>query len=125
VKYDQFVTAVAGRAGVPPDEAEALTRACLRVLAERLSAGEAEDLRAQLPKELKDELVSPQDEAQAFGPREFARRVAEQAGTDEITARAAVAAVLSTLRDAVTPGEFDDVLAQLDNDFAALVDAGK
>ena len=125
MKYDQFVTAVAERAGVTRDEAETLTRATLRVLAERLSAGEAEDLRAQLPKELKGELVSPQEEAQAFGPREFARLVAERAGTDEVAARAAVAAVLTTLRDAVTSGEFDDVLAQLDNDFAALVDAGK
>jgi uncharacterized protein (DUF2267 family) len=29
--------------------------------------------------------------------------------------------VLTTLRDAVTPGEYDDVLAQLGRDFADLV----
>jgi len=31
--------------------------------------------------------------------------------------------VLSVIRDAVSPGEFDDVLSQLGRDFAELVDA--
>jgi hypothetical protein len=34
-----------------------------------------------------------------------------------------VAAVLSVLRDAVSPGEFDDVLAQLGREFAELIRA--
>jgi uncharacterized protein (DUF2267 family) len=32
-------------------------------------------------------------------------------------------AVLATIHDAVTPGEFDDVLAQLGREFKELVDA--
>jgi uncharacterized protein (DUF2267 family) len=51
VQYDEFITSVRER-GVPPEEAETLTHATLRVLAERLTGGEADDLRAQLPGEL-------------------------------------------------------------------------
>jgi uncharacterized protein (DUF2267 family) len=123
VQYDEFVATVAARAGVPRDEAETLTRATLRVLAERLSGGEAEDLRAQLPKQLQEDLLPPQEEALSFGADEFARRVAERAGVNEADAGAAVIAVLATIRDAVTAGEFDDVLSQLGREFAELVDS--
>ncbi|HWM59183.1 MAG TPA: DUF2267 domain-containing protein, partial [Pseudonocardia sp.] len=64
MKFDEFVNEVADRAGVSRDEAESLVRATLRTLAERLSGGEAEDLRAQLPKQLQPELIPPQEEAQ-------------------------------------------------------------
>ena len=123
MKYEEFIAAVADRAGLPRDEAETLTHATLRVLAERISGGEAEDLRAQLPKELQVDLIPPQEEAQSFDADEFARRVAERTGIDEADAGAAVLAVLTTLREAVTSGEFDDVLSQLGREFAELVDA--
>ncbi|MCU1605585.1 MAG: uncharacterized protein JWP46_2050 [Modestobacter sp.] len=125
MKYDEFITSVAELAGLTREEAESLTRASLRVLAQRLSGGEAEDLRAQLPQQLKEELVAPQANAQAFGVEEFARRVAEDVGSSEADAAAAVVAVLATLRKAVTPGEFDDVLSQLGREFAALTDADR
>ena len=123
MKYEEFIAAVADRAGLPRDEAATLTHATLRVLAERISGGEAEDLRAQLPKELQTDLIPPQEEAQSFDADEFARRVAERTGIDEADAGAAVLAVLTTLREAVTSGEFDDVLSQLGREFAELVDA--
>jgi uncharacterized protein (DUF2267 family) len=123
VKYEQFIASVAERAGLPREEAEALTHATLRVLAERLTGGEAEDLRAQMPKELKADLIPPQEEALSFDVDEFARRVAQRTGTSEADAGAGVIAVLDTIHDAVTPGEFDDVLAQLGRDFKELVEA--
>jgi uncharacterized protein (DUF2267 family) len=123
VQYEEFINAVAERAGLPHDEAESLTHATLGVLAERISGGEAEDLKAQMPKELQPDLIPPQEEAQPFGADEFARRVAQRAGISEADAGAGVIAVLATIRDQVTPGEFDDVLAQLGREFAELVDA--
>jgi uncharacterized protein (DUF2267 family) len=125
VKYDEFITSVAELAGLAREEAESLTRASLRVLAQRLTGGEADDLRAQLPGELQEELVASQDEAQSFGADEFARRVAAEAGSNEADAAAAVVAFLVTLRKAVTPGEFDDVLSQLGREFAELTDADR
>jgi uncharacterized protein (DUF2267 family) len=123
VKFEKFVNEVADRAGTSRDEAESLVRATLRTLAERLSGGEAEDLRAQLPRQLQAELIPPQEEAQGFDVEEFAQRVAARSGTDEAVAGAGVVAVLSVIRDAVSPGEFDDVLSQLGRDFAELVEA--
>jgi uncharacterized protein (DUF2267 family) len=123
VKYDEFISSVAERTGLPREEAESLTHATLRVLAERLSAGEADDLAAQFPRELKGDLIPPTPQAQSFGAREFARQVAERIGIQEADAYPGVAAVLATIRDAVTPGEFDDVLSQLGREFASLVDA--
>ena len=123
MQFDEFVHEVADRTGMSREEAESLVRATLRTLAERLSGGEAEDLRAQLPKQLQAELIPPQEEAQGFDVEEFARRVAARSGIDEADAGAGVVAVLSVIRDAVSPGEFDDVLSQLGRDFAELVEA--
>jgi uncharacterized protein (DUF2267 family) len=46
VQYEEFISSVRER-GVPGEEAETLTHATLRVLAERLTGGEADDIRAQ------------------------------------------------------------------------------
>jgi len=121
VQYDDFVSSVQARGGRPRDETETLVHATLRVLAERLTAGEADDLRAQLPGDLQADLIPPEPEAQPFGPDEFARRVARMARLPEAEARDGMVAVLATTRDAVEPGEFDDVLAQLGGEFARLV----
>jgi uncharacterized protein (DUF2267 family) len=122
MRYDRFVAEVGDRASLSREEAEAATHAVLRVLSERLSGGEAEDLRAQLPKALQEDLLPTEEEAQGFGVTEFARRVAERTGLDESQASIAVAAVLSVLQDAVSGGEFEDVVGQLGRDYAELID---
>jgi uncharacterized protein (DUF2267 family) len=101
VRYEEFVDRVAERAGLSRADTEKLATAVVRTLGERLSGGEAEDLRAQLPEPIKGYLISTREEAEGFGVEEFARRVAER----------------------VSPGEFDDVLAQLGREFAELVDS--
>jgi uncharacterized protein (DUF2267 family) len=122
MKYNEFIESVRQRTGIPREAVETLTHATLQVLAERLSGGEAEDLQAQLPKELKEDLAVPkQKPAESFGAAEFTRRVAERAGIDEVAAQIGAAAVLATIGAAVTPGEFDDVLSQLGREFAALI----
>jgi uncharacterized protein (DUF2267 family) len=121
VQYDEFIASVADRAGLPGVTAESATHAVLQVLAERISGGEAEDLAAQLPAALQPDLEAPQEEAQAFDADEFARRVADRTGLDVVDAGAAMVAVLATLRDAVSPGEYDDVLSQLGREFADMV----
>jgi uncharacterized protein (DUF2267 family) len=123
MKYDEYIESIGERTRLPREAVETLTHATLRVLAERLSGGEAEDLRAQMPTELKDDLAVPKEKpAQSFGAAEFTRRVAQLAGIDETAAQIGAAAVLATVRDAVTPGEFDDVLSQLGREFAALME---
>ena len=123
MKSDEFTELVAGRADVGFDKARALTEATLQTLAERISGGEALDLAAQLPEELKGALTSSPETAERFGVNEFLRRVAERAGVDEDTARKGVAAVMTTIRQAVTSGEFDDITSQLPQEFNTLVGA--
>jgi uncharacterized protein (DUF2267 family) len=123
MRQDEFMTKVGQRADVSLETADALTAATLQALAERISGGEAEDLAAQLPAELKPHLTGADEPAQRFGAEEFVRRVAERAGTDPDRARTGVRAVFTTIRESVTSGEIDDLTAQLPKDFAELVGA--
>jgi len=120
MKYEEFISRVAQNAELSEDDAARLTRATLATLAERITGGEAQDLAAQLPAPLQTALISAHENAEAFSFEEFVKRTAERAGTDPDVAEVAVDAVFATLRDAVTPGEFDDVLSQLPADFHRL-----
>jgi uncharacterized protein (DUF2267 family) len=119
--YETFTRTAAQRAGMAEDTMERVERATLRTLAERISGGEAQDLASQLPADLQDSLRRPGEEAEAFGVDEFVRRVAERGKVGPDEARAGAAAVLITVREAVTPGEFDDVLSQLPQEYRELV----
>ena len=120
MQYDEFIALVSERTGLFEGEAVALTRATLATLAERISGGEARDLAAQLPGPLQNTLLPTKEEAEAFSFDEFVRRVAERSGHDSSLSESEVMAVMATLRDAVTPGEFDDVLSQLPSEFHRL-----
>jgi uncharacterized protein (DUF2267 family) len=60
------------------------------------------------------------EEAKRFSLEEFYRRVAEREGVDTETARSNALAVMRTLREAVTSGELDDLMAQLPAEFNIL-----
>jgi uncharacterized protein (DUF2267 family) len=122
VNYQEFLRTETAR-GVPADKAEDLACATLQTLSERITGGEARDLAAQLPKPLQHCLQREDEPAEAFGIDEFLRRISERAGVDEGAAREAAQAVLTTVRDAITPGELDDVASQLPAEFRALVGA--
>jgi uncharacterized protein (DUF2267 family) len=98
------------------------TQATLETLAERLTAGEADDVAAQLPAEVKQPLVrTPKAAAEPFGRDELIRRIARRAGVDETDAARDARAVMTTLREALTETEFDQMMAQLPDDFWLLV----
>ncbi|GGM28914.1 MULTISPECIES: DUF2267 domain-containing protein [Micromonospora] len=122
--YDTFIDQVARRARTSGERAVELTRATLETLAERLTGGEVLDLAAQLPKPLRLVLrPSPGTEAaDRFGAAEFVARVSLRAGLDESAARYAVQAVFTTLREAISGGEFDDVVTQLPRDYREIVE---
>jgi uncharacterized protein (DUF2267 family) len=120
MKSEEFIAQVAQKAGLSEEDAARLTGATLATLAERITGGEARDLAAQLPAPLQTALISAHEYAEAFSFKEFVERTAERAGTDPDVAEVAIAAVFATLRDAVTPGEFDDVLSQLPAEFHRL-----
>ena len=119
--YATFTRTTAERAGVTEETAERIEHATLRTLADRITGGESQDLAAQLPARLQDDLRPPREDAEAFGVDEFVRRVAERGDVAPEEARTGAAAVLTTVREAVTPGEFDDVLSQLPQEYRELV----
>jgi len=121
LNYVEFIGRVAERAGMLPERAEILARATLETLAERLTGGEAADLAAQLPAALQDPLRKRAEAAEAFGLEEFVRRVSERAGQDPEAADDRVAAVLTTVREAVSDGELEDVMSQLPKEFWDMV----
>jgi uncharacterized protein (DUF2267 family) len=119
--YQTFTETAARRAGLPEETMERVERATLRTLADRISGGEARDLAEQLPTRLEASLRPGLEEAEGFGLDEFVRRVAERGDVGPDEARTAAAAVLTTVREAVRPGEFEDVVSQLPREFQELV----
>jgi uncharacterized protein (DUF2267 family) len=124
MEYNEFLQRVSEREDLPRDRVEALVSASLETLAERISGGEARDLAAQLPTPLKPPLEQSDEPAEAFDADEFVERVADRAELDEDTAREGTHVVLETLREAVSKGEFDEVLSQLPRDIRALAGVG-
>ena len=101
--------------------AESAITATLETLSERLTGGEANDLAAQLPRELQAPLQrTAEEEAEDFSLEEFYGRVAEREEVDIQTARQDASAVMTVLGLALTPGQLDDVIAQLPEEFNAL-----
>ncbi len=120
VNYDTFIDRVEQRAKVPSEKAVDLTRGTLETLADRITGGEALDLAAQLPQPLQGVLRKGGEEADRFGVPEFVRRVADRADLDASAAPDGIRAVLVTLHEGLTGGEFDDIMSQLPAEFEDL-----
>ena len=126
MQYEEFLNRVQDRIGpAQPDEARRAITATLSTLSERISGGEANDLAAQLPQELKEPIQRSGEEAEAFSLEEFLRRVGEREGVNADTARDHASAVITVLREAVTEGQLDDIRAQLPQEFAPLFQYGR
>ncbi len=126
MQYEAFIERVQGRGGFQHHgRAEEATRATLETLGERLSAAEAADVAAQLPDDLgayierQASRASPPSE---FGLEDFCRKVAERQGSDLSTedAHAHVRAVFTTLREAISEGEYTTLLTRLPEGYGDL-----
>jgi uncharacterized protein (DUF2267 family) len=125
---DEFIRRVAERAGVDKDTARRATDAVLETLAERIAAGEVEDLIVRLPLELHEPLRRGEQDG---GPNatpmridDFIKRVAQREGghiDPLLQASEHARAVLLTLHDAVGDEEWLDVTAQLPREYDELV----
>lgn len=122
VDNNEFLDAVAKRSGLPPTEAANVTRATLETLAERISGGEARDLAAQLPEELRGYLHKQEETAQRLDLAEFVHEVRARAALDDQRAGVGARAVLTTVRDAVSADELEDVMSELPKDLRQLFD---
>jgi len=119
--YDGFIGTVSERAHAPAEEAERASCATLQTLAERLTAGEAEDVAERLPEPLR-ECLHRAGTYEPFHADEFLRRIAERAGLDRAHAEQDARAVFVALWRAVGPDEFHDLPSELPKDFEPLLD---
>ncbi|NUQ99409.1 MAG: DUF2267 domain-containing protein [Streptomyces sp.] len=122
MKYDEFLARVRERGEyTDQDEAAKVTEEVLSVLAGRISPGEVDDLASQLPGPLGQVLPSAKrQQAESYGIEEFYRRVAERTGARPRTALWDASAVLTTVADAVSGGELNQVISQLPSSYAVL-----
>lgn len=104
-------------------EAEKATRATLETLAERLAGGEAGNLAAQLPSEIGRHLRQAGQHFERMGLDDFYRKVGEREGSELPDAVHHAKAVVKVMREAVSPGELEDVESQLPEEFKALLEA--
>jgi uncharacterized protein (DUF2267 family) len=127
----QFWARVGQRLGVDDTAARHVTEAVLETLAERIAAGQDEDLIAQLDPLLHPPLRRGMSSAKPGGRRmpleEFLRRVAarEGADVDEAGLRGQVSedvrAVFATLAEAVSRKEWFDVTAELPAEYSSVI----
>lgn len=113
-----MIKRVSEGAGVNRSRSVQAIEGTLRVLGERINGDEADHLAAQLPPELTESLLEKSTvdpEAHPFGRDEFVRRFDAAIGHDD-DAEALLQTTFEVLSDAVDPGEWGDVLAQLPSD---------
>ncbi|WP_213452333.1 DUF2267 domain-containing protein [Rhizomonospora bruguierae] len=113
----EFLDRVAARAGISRGQAEALARATLRTLAERVSGGEVRDLAGELPPGVGRWLMSERQPPRRFGPDEFAQRVGRRAGIPADRVEERVRAVFLTLDEAISGRRFRQIVARLPKEF--------
>lgn len=127
----QFWAQVGQRLGLDDTAARSVTEAVLETLAERIAAGQVEDLIAQLDPLLHPPLQRGMSSAKPGGRRmpleEFLRRVAAREGADVdevgLVDRISehVRAVFATLAEAVSSKEWFDVTAELPAEYGSVI----
>ncbi|HSO28044.1 MAG TPA: DUF2267 domain-containing protein [Anaerolineales bacterium] len=124
MQYDEFVGKVQERARLASSgEAVRAIRATLETLDQRLNPGEAQDLAAQLPREI-GAFFGGSQQAETFNLNHFFELVSAKEEVDLPDAVHHARAVIAVLQDAATQGEMANVRAQLPDDWDQLFAAG-
>lgn len=124
MQYHEFIGKVQNRARLgTTGEAVRATRATLEVLGQRLHQGESEHLASQLPAEVAVFLENDHPD-EAFGVEEFFERVGTRENVNLPEAAHHARAVISVVKEAVSKGQFNDVRAQLPEEYDPLFESG-
>lgn len=120
MNYKDFMQFVKERSGIKSDDAaKKAIESVLEVLGQRITIGQAEDVAAALPPELRPYLRQTPG-ADPFNLSEFLIRVSEKEGVAVTTAEHHARAVLSVLADWIPRAELRDTLKQIPNDMRNL-----
>lgn len=102
------------------DQAQRAVHATLQALADRVSAGQANEIALHLPAEVRADLMGAEEQAQPFSLNEFLDRIATIESIDHATAELHAQAVLTAVRVHVPGREWADTLGQLPSDIGRL-----
>jgi uncharacterized protein (DUF2267 family) len=117
VQSNEFFEQVQERSGVESSErAKQVTSTVLGILGTLKLKGELRTAASQLPKDVAAMLLS-REEAQTFTDSEFVSSVAEELNVESSQAESLASAVLTTLRKALSDGEFLDLNGALPSGF--------
>lgn len=120
MNYNDYIQFVKERAGIKSDEtARKAIESVLEVLGQRITIGQAQDIAAALPPELKPYLMQT-PLAEPFNLSDFLLRVSEKEGVSVPTAEDHARAVLSVLADWIPRAELRDTLEQIPNEMRNL-----
>ena len=111
--------------GLPRRDAYQVLRSFLHVLRDRLTVDEVAQLGAQLPMLIRGlyyEGWDPSKNPVKMKPDEFIERFIRGLTLDEVAPKEALRAAARTLRQHITEGEFEDVLALLPAQLRELLD---
>ncbi len=118
----EFFRSVAERTGLSREEAADLTRATLQALAQRLSEGTVRELVLHLPDRLGDEVRGARGKpSRRSGLADAEKQISDRTGLRRDEVHAGFAAVLATMREAMSTGVLDKALTQLPSEFRDLV----
>jgi uncharacterized protein (DUF2267 family) len=121
MQHDAFLEALERLLGTDDRaEVERTAVAVLQALCDRLTGDEAWDLLAQLPAPLKKAVTLTQAPMRMTAD-DFVERIARELAVGPDEARERVRAVFAVLREAVSWGELEDVVVQLDPEYADLL----
>ncbi|MFX0594819.1 DUF2267 domain-containing protein [Melissospora conviva] len=130
MQYDDFVGQVQARARLANSgQSAAAIRGTLETLGERIPDGLAENIAAQLPREIGEPLrrtVSMVDvgTGERFDMAEFVSRVSARTGMDQPQALYAARAVLEVTDEATQGGIMDRLRESLPDDLTVLSESG-
>lgn len=126
MQHDQFIGQVQHLAHLPSrGDAEVATRATLETLAERLAGNEPNNAAAQLPKGIAQYLQHQYAGAGTrFSLDEFFQRISLKENVELPQAVHHARAVIEVLTKAISPGEIQDIRAQLPAEFDPLFETG-
>ena len=124
MKYTEFVKLVRQRGRLDSDlQAERAIEATLKTLAQRLYNGEIDHLVAQLPKEVEGYLTERKPK-KLLNLDEFYEYVSQRESVGYPEVRQHARAVMSAVVQTVSPGELENVLDELPDEFTELFTLG-
>lgn len=124
MKYDEFMGKVQAKCRVgTTGEAVKATRATMETLAERLCGEEKNHLASQLPEEVAHYLHEI-DRHEKFDVDEFFWRVSEREALDLPVSVHHARAVMDVIHEAVTPGQWDNLMEVLPEDYRPVLESG-